>query len=134
MMKKTVLVFGFDEAEQKKAAAALMPLRLSVRAVDPKDYKKPLSKLTGYSSETRQESDSFSADENNAEIGKMLYIAGLDQEELNRLLAAMRRAGFPRSVLKAIATPDNIGWTPAELWSEISTEHKTIVSSEYYGR
>ena len=56
----------------------------------------------------------------------MLLMAGFIGNDTDRLLAAMRKAGFQRDVLKAVATPTNIGWTPGELWNEIHREHLTM--------
>ena len=56
-------------------------------------------------------------------FGKMLVMGGFLGSDIDKLLAAMRKAGFGRDVLKAVITPTNSEWCGGELYSEIYKDH-----------
>lgn len=56
----------------------------------------------------------------------LLVFCHLVPGQLDRLLSALRKAGVPRSCLKAILTPTNAGWTPAALYGELCQERDRL--------
>ncbi len=52
----------------------------------------------------------------------MLVFCSVTETQLDRCLAALRKAGAPRSVLKAVLTADNAGWTLSALYEELCKE------------
>lgn len=46
---------------------------------------------------------------------------------LDQLLAGLARLGMPRTVLKAVLTPTNAGWTFAALYGELVRERKAML-------
>lgn len=56
----------------------------------------------------------------------MLIFCSLSNAQLDRLLAALRRMEVPRSVLKAVLTPDNAGWPLSALYQELCRERQAM--------
>lgn len=56
----------------------------------------------------------------------ILIFCRLVPGQLDRLLAALRKAGVPRTCLKAILTPTNAGWTLGALYEELSQERERL--------
>ncbi len=60
----------------------------------------------------------------------MLIFCALSGAQLDRLLAALRRLGVPRTTLKAVLTPDNAGWTLSALYRELCQERLAMSGPE----
>lgn len=119
-MKKTVLLYNFDSDEQRRAKTALLPLHFSVKAVDGDELLMPVGFLAGLTDNEEKRScecDTF---------GRLLVMGGFDGNDLNRLLAAMKKAGFGRDVIKAVITPTNADWCGSELYAEVYREHMQL--------
>lgn len=56
----------------------------------------------------------------------ILILCHLVPGQLDRLLAALGRAGVPRTCLKAILTPTNAGWTLRALYGELCRERERL--------
>lgn len=56
----------------------------------------------------------------------MLIFCSLSNAQLDRLLTALRRMEVPRSVLKAVLTPDNAAWTLSALYQELCRERQAM--------
>lgn len=56
----------------------------------------------------------------------LLIFCSLSNAQLDRLLAALRRMEVPRSVLKAVLTPDNAGWPLSALYQELCRERQAM--------
>ncbi len=56
----------------------------------------------------------------------MLIFCSLTNAQLDRLLAALRRMEVPRSVLKAVLTPANAGWSLSALYRELCRERQAM--------
>ena len=56
----------------------------------------------------------------------ILIFCRLVPGQLDRLLAALRKAGVPRTCLKAILTPTNAGWTLKALYEELRQERERL--------
>lgn len=56
----------------------------------------------------------------------MLVFCHLSGGQLDRLLAALRRMEVPRTVLKAVLTPHNAGWSLYALYQELCRERLSL--------
>lgn len=56
----------------------------------------------------------------------LLIFCSLSNAQLDRLLAALRRMEVPRTVLKAVLTPDNAGWSLSALYRELCRERQAM--------
>lgn len=57
---------------------------------------------------------------------ELLVLCGFTDERLEQLLGRLKRAGVPRSVMKAIVTESNAHWTVYELYSYLVEERRQI--------
>lgn len=57
---------------------------------------------------------------------ELLVLCGFTEERLDQLLARLKKAGVPRSVMKAIVTQSNAYWTVYELYNHLVEERKQI--------
>lgn len=123
MMYKKILFFQITP--QKKAAIeelckSLRP-GLSIRTAEIKkeQYAESLGFLAGIdgflSSGKRYSGLPFP--------GEMLVFSGFSSKELDTFLDAYQKRGLAKIDLKAVLTPQNIGWTPEALFAELRKEH-----------
>ena len=117
-MKKTVLLYHFDKEEERAAKTKLLPLKFSVHAVSAEEYRTPIGVLCG-----ADEAEPDSSSDTVLEFGKLAVMCGVVGDDVDKVLAALRKAGFGRDVLKAVMTPTNRTWSGAQLYSEIYKEH-----------
>ena len=119
-MKKTVLLYNFDEEELPKVKRALLPLKFFIRTVKEEEYDLSVGFLAGLSD------DGTSKKKAESDFGKLVVMGGFLNSDLDKLLAAMRKAGFSRDVLKAVITPTNDVWSGPQLYAEICKAHKLM--------
>ena len=51
-------------------------------------------------------------------ISEMIVLSGLNSQELDNFLKAYKKSGMPQIPLRAVLTPDNVFWTPKQLYKE----------------
>ena len=56
-------------------------------------------------------------------ISAMIVLSGLNSQELDNFLKAYKKSGMPQIPLRAVLTPDNVFWTPKQLYKELMKEH-----------
>ena len=61
---------------------------------------------------------------------EMLLFQGFSDSRLDQLLKQLHRAKIPKTNLKAVLTQQNISWTFARLYREISEEHVRMHAQE----
>lgn len=57
---------------------------------------------------------------------ELLVLCGFTEERLEQLLVRLKKAGVPRSVMKAIVTESNAHWTVYELYGHLAEERRQI--------
>ena len=57
---------------------------------------------------------------------ELLVLCGFTDERLDELLANLKKAGVPRTSLKAVVTETNAQWTVYELYSHLLEERRQI--------
>lgn len=57
---------------------------------------------------------------------QMMVLYGFTSRRLDEFLSNMKRMGIPRIALKAIVTPQNIGWTFEALYQELEKEDEQV--------
>ncbi len=119
-MKKTVLLYNFDERELSVLKRAIMPLHFCIKVVDGDDIFLPVGYLSGitHNSEKREYHGEFS--------DRLVVMGGFGSSDIDRLILVMRKAGFGRDILKAVVTPSNSEWCGAELFDEVNKERKLL--------
>ncbi len=122
-MKKTVLLYSFTDEELGRLRRAILPLKFSPKAVTEQQQDLSVGFLAGVSD------DDSPREKTETCPGRLVVMCGLVGGEVDKLLAALRKAGFPRDVLKAVLTPTNAEWSGAQLYSEILAEHMLMHNS-----
>ena len=119
-MKKTVLLYNFDDKELPILKRAIMPLHFGIKVIGGDDIYLPVGYLAGMT-------DNPEKREYTGEIpGKLVVMGGFANSDIDKLILAMRRVGFGREVLKAVITPTNAQWCGAELYNEVNKEHEML--------
>jgi hypothetical protein len=116
---RKLLLFGFDDPAQVMAVrAAAGPFGAEAAAIGPRECGCSLGELAKGGAQVSQTPA--------LPLGmRMIVLCGLDGE-MNRLLPALRQAGIGPDCLKAVLTPSNRTWTPAQLYAELSAERAAI--------
>ena len=57
---------------------------------------------------------------------ELLVLCGLTEQRLDQLLEKLKKAGVPRSVMKAIVTESNAHWTMYELYGHLVEERRQM--------
>ena len=116
MLNKVILLFGLAEPEAKALSAAFAAVGLGTFSVPAERSAMPLwAILEG----RRPISGGTALPE------PIAVFHGLSDRELDRALAVLREGGAPIQ-LKAVTTPTNLQWTPAELWRNLAAERKAL--------
>lgn len=109
-------------ANKAKAVFAVQGLR--IRALAPEELVLPLGVLTGVLPPPEE------TPAPRAPLGESLMVfSGIGGARLDRVLSALLRAGVPRSVFKAIVTPDNVSWDFYRLLGELKAERAAVEGS-----
>ena len=122
-MREAVLVFGADSALTASLRRALLPLKVMVRPVPREEYGQPLGLLAGDKTCPTAE-ESYTGEEL---AQPMLLLAGFTGDRLDRVLAAMSRAGL-RLPYKAVLTASNRLWDVPALYRELVREHEAMAA------
>ncbi len=130
-MRETILIFQMDDKKMKAAVtAALLPLKVRVKAIPQTDFHKKLGVLAGILEDT-QITDGSAADP--AAQGplsdSMMILCGINDAKLNRILAALRSKNV-RIPYKAVLTASNQEWTAYECLEELKKEHEAFASGQ----
>ena len=120
MPRPTILAYNLPEARLGKLRFLCMKLGLAVKAVPAKDCCQPISALCGLS----EPADAAPAE---AFSEEMLVFCHMDNAAVNRFLQTARQMRFPPVALKAILTPTNAAWTPAQLCAELRDERAAVM-------
>ena len=136
-MKEQILLFELNENPQKLLISqALLPLHVTLKFISPLQYLQTLGELT-----TSDESVPPSTASGAAALAAadpqlqnavfqalpapMIVFAGLSPQHFDDALAALRQTKLALPY-KAVLTPHNAAWTPAQLFRELDRERAAI--------
>ena len=119
-MRPTILTFNLIEARLSKLRFLCMKLGVAVKAVPAEDFCQPISALCGLSEPAETAPAEAFAEE-------MLIFCHMDNAQVNRFLQTARQMRFAPVALKAILTPTNAEWTPAQLCQELKDERAAVM-------
>lgn len=118
-MQKIILAYNFTPERLQALKLICMMLRTQLRAVAREELLQPVGYLAGLS-EVTSVSEAYSGDEGQEE---MLLMCGFSRQDLDRLLAAVKKGKLRQVALKAMLTPTNCTWNGLQLLQELSQEH-----------
>jgi|GEM_PF-586305 len=119
-----VLMFNFrDDARTASICAYLKRQGIETISVLPCDYGRTIGDLLSLPGHSAQPPvfhpvPSFS--------DEMLVMSGFSQDELQAFLAFFRAGAIKRVSLKAMLTPSNAGWIPAQLHDHLEKEREQL--------
>ena len=114
-MQKIILAYNFTPERLQALKLICMMLRTQLR----EELLQPVGYLAGLS-EVAPVSEAYSGDEGQEE---MLLMCGFSRQDLDRLLAAVKKGKLRQVALKAMLTPTNCTWSGLQLLQELSQEH-----------
>ena len=120
-MKKTVLLFNFDENRLPLVKRAVMPLKTGIKVVEKKNFNQVLGYLA--------EISGFQVIEGEAEEtfdDEMLVISGFTRNDIDELIRSLKKHGVGRVDLKAIVTPTNSLWDCVRLYKAVKADHEEM--------
>ena len=120
-MTPLLLTYNLDFATTEKLSALCADMGISIREVKPFEYNLPIGALAGLPFAGPGQ---FSVSP--ALPGEMLVICHMLSDQLDALLAGMRKAGIPKIALKAVLTPNNVTWNSVKLYEELAREHEAM--------
>lgn len=121
-MQPTLLAFCIAPAKLAKLRVLCVRMGVRLRTVRPAEYGQSLGALAGLCPPDAAEAPSAPLPD------EMLVLAHFRPGMLEALLDGFRQARIPPVALKAMLTETNAGWTPPELFREISAEHESMRS------
>ena len=117
-MQKIILAYNFTPERLQALKLICMMLRTQLRAVAREELLQ-VGYLAGLS-EVASVSEAYSGDEGQEE---MLLMCGFSRQDLDRLLAAIKKGKLRQVALKAMLTSTNCTWSGLQLLQELSQEH-----------
>ena len=118
-MQKIILAYNFTPERLQALKLICMMLRTQLRAVKREELLQPVGYLAGLP-EVASVEELYSGDEGQEE---MLLMCGFSRQDLDRLLAAIKKGKLRQVALKAMLTPTNCTWSGLQLLQELSQEH-----------
>lgn len=124
-MKETVLLYNFTDSDRVlKLKQALLPLGFRLRAVEKKDYLKPLGVLAGVKGMEDPEPEGVYEGEGFED--EMALMAGFTAIQVDSFIKALRKTGVGKINYKAVLTETNRNWDSLKLYREIKQEHEEM--------
>lgn len=118
-MQKIILAYNFTPERLQALKLICMMLRTQLRAVAREELLQPVGYLAGVP-EVAPVGEAYSGDEGQEE---MLLMCGFSRQDLDSLLAAIKKGKLRQVALKAMLTPTNCTWNGLQLLQELSQEH-----------
>ena len=123
-MREIALFYNFSEERLRKARFALLPLKISVKAVAKEDFNQPLGYLVGIKeiapADTPYDGEGFE--------DEMLVLHNFTNKSLDSMLRALSKCGVGRVPLKAVVTPTNKDWNSVELHKAVKADHEQMTA------
>lgn len=114
MMDGKLLLFQIPEGEiRRKIRQVCVMENVEMMPVEPGQYGQTIGQLAMMPNP--------GGNDLGAALAEPMMVLCVRQEKLERLLAALRKAGLP-PICKAVLTPTNAAWTPLQLLTELQRE------------
>lgn len=113
-MDGKMLLFQISQGEVlSKIRLVSMMENVEMRLVEPKEYDQTIGQIAML--------PIAGGNYAGAALAEPMMVLCVRQEKLDGLLGALRKAGIP-PICKAVLTPTNAAWTPAQLLTELQRE------------
>ena len=118
MKPPVLLTYNLHGERAAKIRMAAMRFRVRLRAVEKREYARPLGELVESGPDGDWNGEAFDEE--------MLVMAHFPNPLLQAFLQGMRRAGVRPVALKAVLTPTNAAWDSNALHAELCKEREAI--------
>ena len=118
MKPPVLLTYNLHGERAAKIRMAAMRFRVRLRAVERREYARPLAELVENGPEGDWAGEAFDEE--------MLVMAHFPSPLLQAFLQGLRRAGVRPVALKAVLTPTNAGWDSRALHAELCKEREAL--------
>ena len=118
MKPPVLLTYNLHGERAAKIRMAAMRFRVRLRAVERREYARPLAELVENGPEGDWEGEAFDEE--------MLVMAHFPPALMQAFLQGLRRAGVRPGGLKAMLTPTNAQWDSLALYRELCKEREAI--------
>ena len=118
MKPPVLLTYNLHGERAAKIRMAAMRFRVRLRAVERREYARPLGELVESGPEGDWEGEAFDEE--------MLVMAHFPPALMQAFLQGLRRAGVRPGGLKAMLTPTNAQWDSRALYAELCKEREAI--------
>lgn len=122
-MKETVLYYAPENtAHVGLLKGVLVQMGIKIKNLTPERCEKRIGFLVGMDGfeDARQQASPIVLEE------ELMVLWGFTENRLDQLLEKLKKAGVPRTVLKAIVTETNAHWTVYELYEHLVEERRQI--------
>ena len=118
MKPPVLLTYNLHGERAAKIRMAAMRFRVRLRAVERREYARPLAELVESGPEGDWAGEAFDEE--------MLVMAHFPPALVQAFLQGLRRAGVRPGGLKAVLTPTNAQWDSLALYTELCREREAI--------
>lgn len=118
MKPPVLLTYNLHGERAAKTRMAAMRFRVRLRAVERREYARPLGELVENGPEGDWNGKAFDEE--------MLVMAHFPPALVQAFLQGLRRAGVRPGGLKAVLTPTNAQWDSLALYTELCREREAI--------
>ena len=118
MKPPVLLTYNLHGERAAKIRMAAMRFHVRLRAVEKREYARPLGELVESGPEGDWDGEAFDEE--------MLVMAHLPPALVQAFLQGLRRAGVRPGGLKAVLTPTNAQWDSLALYTELCREREAI--------
>lgn len=119
-MNKIILAYNFTPERLAALKLLCMMLKVQLKPVAREDFLQPVGFLAGVPG-VEKTADVYTGEGAEQE---MLVMCGFMKNDLDRLLAGIRKSKLQSVKLKAMLTPTNAAWSGVELLRELTQEHE----------
>ena len=119
--RELVLIYD-PEGTAAPAKGVFLRQKIRMRPVTPEQVGQLVGYLAGLKGwEERPDTGDITVPQ-----GSVLLFSGLMGHRLDQVLTALRKAGVPPQVYKAVVTADNAGWPFGQLCAELARERQAV--------
>ena len=118
MKPPVLLTYNLHGERAAKTRMAAMRFRVRLRAVERREYARPLGELVESGPDGDWNGEAFDEE--------MLVMAHFPPALVQAFLQGLRRAGVRPGGLKAVLTPTNAQWDSLALYTELCREREAI--------
>ena len=123
-MNKMILAYNFAPERLSALKLLCMMLKVQLKPVAREQFLQPVGFLAGVPGVEKTEK--VFADEGAEQ--EMLVMCGFMKNDLDRLLAGIRKSKLQSVKLKAMLTPTNAQWSGIDLLQELMQEHEYMTN------